>query len=242
MTQQRTEPADDTERLVFSEPEGDLPEHYAAIGRLIMGFSKIEHAINRVLRTMLNLPSEAARAITGEMRAGDLMSALTRVLDARDRDKIISEAAKAGRRMGPEELKDALTKESLKKNTNPTRENMDHLFDEIRRLKSVRDHIAHRRFYVCQRQMAFTNSETARSLIQEEYDLYSIDELNDFARYAAHLTSRANLILNPEAVKHAVAQGVPFLEIPPRLQKERNRRGRDKAGQGRQRQQRSSPS
>jgi hypothetical protein len=35
---------------IFDEPKGDLPDHYASIGRLITGFSNIERALNEVIR------------------------------------------------------------------------------------------------------------------------------------------------------------------------------------------------
>jgi hypothetical protein len=98
------------ETTVFEEPEGDLPEHYAAIGRLVTGFSRIEHALNGVVRTLLGLPEELARAMTGEMRAGDLMATIKRILEAQDRDKIIATSERS-RWPSPEALREAIAKQ-----------------------------------------------------------------------------------------------------------------------------------
>jgi hypothetical protein len=65
---------------IFSEPSGDLPDHYASIGRLITGFSNIERALNEVIRAVIGqearagLTEQMSRALVGEMRASDLMA------------------------------------------------------------------------------------------------------------------------------------------------------------------------
>jgi hypothetical protein len=37
---------------IYDKPKGDLPDHYASIGRLITGFSNIERALNEELRLL----------------------------------------------------------------------------------------------------------------------------------------------------------------------------------------------
>jgi hypothetical protein len=226
--------------VVFEEPDGDLPEHYAAIGRLITSFSTIEHALNQVLRTLLGLSEEVGRAVIGEMRAGDLMAALTRVLEARARDEIIAQSEK-GARISPEALRKAIANREAEHATNPIRVAMRQLFDEIRRLKIIRDDIAHRRFYVGGREMVFTNADTARSLLTTQYNSYSIEDLNDLTIYAKRLAARSHLLLNPAAVNDVIARGVPLLEIPVQLRKADNHQAEGTVRRERRRQRRSSP-
>jgi hypothetical protein len=111
---------------IYQVPEGDLPEHYAAIGRLTTSFSAIEWRLNRVLRALLDVQEEVARAVSGEMRAGDLSRAIARVINAR-------------------RLADLIDKKS---SPLPRREIYKPLFNEINALKSIRDDIAHRRFFL----------------------------------------------------------------------------------------------
>ena len=66
-------------REPFKFPVGPLPDHYAAIGRLITSFSMIEGRLNEIMRGFLGLPDEIGRLVTGEMRTDDLMSALRRL-------------------------------------------------------------------------------------------------------------------------------------------------------------------
>src|SRR4051794_36290094 len=106
---------------VFAEPANDLPEHYASIGRLITAFSKIERALNEVIRSVIGqhagagLSEQMSRALTGEMRAGDLVAQLRRLLDARERDAAVNGTPRP-----------------------PRPEAMDPLFGEIQTLKDVR--------------------------------------------------------------------------------------------------------
>ena len=70
-------------REPFKFPVGPLPDHYAAIGRLITSFSMIEGRLNEIMRGFLGLPDEIGRLVTGEMRTDDLMSALRRIAKAK---------------------------------------------------------------------------------------------------------------------------------------------------------------
>jgi hypothetical protein len=182
----------------FVTPKEDLPEHYAAVGRVIIGFSNIERALNETLRFIINVSEEVSRAVTGEMRAVDLISAIRRVVRARERDAIISGAAKP-----------------------PNPPAMEPLFVEIHNLKLVRDHIAHHRFFVFEREMIFTNTDTARSSIDAQFNHYTVDDLNEMAAYAERLVKRVYR-LRPALFLHNAASGMTrdrsLLEIPVRLQ------------------------
>jgi len=183
-------------REIFDEAKGELPEHHASIGRLITAFSNIERALNAVLRTVVGLPEEMGRAVTGEMRAADLIAALRRVVNAREIDAI------AARRPIP-----------------PKPDAMEPLFKEIANLKVVRDHIAHHRFFVREREMIFTNAETARSSIAAQFNRYSIDELNEMSEYAGRLAERIYLLRGVLMLDTArMTRDPALLEIPARLQ------------------------
>jgi hypothetical protein len=197
---------------IFDEPTGDLPEHYAAIGRLITSFSNIERALNDVLRTVVNLSQEMGRAVTGEMRAADLIAALRRVVKARELDAITAQ-----------------------REVPPNPDAMDPLFTEIGNLKVIRDHIAHHRFLVRERELLFINMDTARNTTAVQFNRYSVEELNEMAEYAGRLASRVYLLRGALMLETAVARMTrdpTLLEIPARL------RSKDRGPKARQQQSR----
>jgi hypothetical protein len=188
---------------IFDEAKGELPEHYASIGRLITALSNIERALNAVLRSVIGqhvgagLSEEMSRALTGEMRAGELITHLRRLLEARERDAAIAGAARP-----------------------PKPDAMEPLFKEIQDLKLVRDRVAHHRFFVRERAMIFTNADTARSTPAAQFNLYSVEELNEMAEYAGRLTARLYLLrgaLFLDSAGAAMTRDPALLEIPARL-------------------------
>lgn len=210
----------------FSTPEGELPEHYAAIGRLIVCFAGIERALVEILREIIGVSYETAHALTGEMRARDAIQMFVRVLDARRRDALIANP-ETGSPITIEEL--AALLENLQrgdplpqlkeKAQPPNRAVMRQLFNEIERLNKVRDDIAHRHMLVRGREMSFSNARTARTPERLSFTRYSIDDLNDMARYAEKLTERVDLLLQPpSALEEEVRRDPTLLEIPAQLQ------------------------
>jgi hypothetical protein len=211
---------------IFDEPKGDLPDHYASIGRLVTGFSNIERALNEVIRAVIGqhagagLTEQMSRALVGEMRAGELMATLKRVLEARERDAAKGGAAKP-----------------------PKPDAMEPLFREIGELKLVRDRIAHHRFFVLDRRMLFTNADTARSQPAAQANMYCVEELNEMAGYARRLTDRVYLLraaLFLDSATAAMTRDPALLEIPARLRIADSSDGQGKVRPKRQRRPRSS--
>jgi hypothetical protein len=75
---------------------------------------------------------------------------------------------------------------------------LDELHQDIRAFKDIRDNLAHRVWAVRNEEMCFTNYYTGRRMDVADFEIYTIAELNELARYAPHLSERA-LKLFPEA-------------------------------------------
>jgi hypothetical protein len=210
---------------IFVPPEGELPEHYAAIGRLIIRFADIERALAASLRELVGATHEVGNALLGEMRAKDAIRMFVRVLDARRRDEMIA-SPDTGIPFTMEELPVLLAsirKGDLPPNLGtkarlPSRVARQTLFVEIERLNDVRDDIAHRQMFVHGREMTFSNLQTARTPDRAHAEIYSIDDLNDMSSYAEKLAKRVRLLLHPpSAVEAELARDPTLLEIPARL-------------------------
>jgi hypothetical protein len=112
---------------------------------------------------------------------------------------------------------------------------MDPLFTEIGNLKVIRDHIAHHRFLVRERELLFINMDTARNTTAVQFNRYSVEELNEMAEYAGRLASRVYLLRGALMLETAVARMTrdpTLLEIPARL------RSKDRGPKARQQQSR----
>jgi hypothetical protein len=229
---------------VFIAPRGKLPHHYAAIGRLIVGFSAIERSLAEALREIIGVPEETGRALTGEMHAGDTIKTFVRVLDARRRDEIITNPER-GVPITAEQL--AAISEAIRSGRSlpefvrsdgrpPNRSTMRQLFSEIERLNKVRDDVAHRHMLVRRREMSFSNWRTFRTPNRLSFNTYSIEELNEMADYAANLVKRVSLLLQPpSALQRELTRNPTLLEIPSRL------RPPDKSRETRQERRRQQP-
>jgi hypothetical protein len=90
---------------------------------------------------------------------------------------------------------------------------LDDLQQNIKAMKDIRDHAAHRIWAVAERQMAFTNHHLSRFEQSAEVDIYTIEELNDVARYAPYLSERA-LELFPDAIARIPGDKLPSREKP----------------------------
>jgi hypothetical protein len=76
---------------------------------------------------------------------------------------------------------------------------LDILHQDINRLKEIRDDLAHKVWAVRGNEMSFSNAHVSRYLREADFEIYTIDELNELARYAPHLSERA-LNIFPGAV------------------------------------------
>ena len=195
------------ETETFEEPKSDLIEHYASIGRLITSFSNIERQLSIQLRELIGITELTGRALTGEMRATDACSTIRRILTAQWQDLMLGQRTTI-----------VISHESKV---------MDQLFIEISTLKEIRDLVAHQRFFVKENRMAFTNYDTARTLAATKMQFYSVDDLNEFAKYADRLAKRTSLLRLPYLPEAAEPS---LLEIPAQLRpKDRKRdRGKDR--------------
>lgn len=93
---------------------------------------------------------------------------------------------------------------------------LDQLAQDIQALRDIRDYVAHRIWAVNGRQMAFTNYHHARFVESADVAIYTIDELNELARYAPYLSERA-LDLFPETITRAGDYKLPLRDKPARL-------------------------
>ncbi len=88
---------------------------------------------------------------------------------------------------------------------------LEELHRQIIALKSIRDNVAHKIWAVRGEEMSFSNAHVSRFEDSAEFDVYTVAELNELARYAPHLSERA-LDLFP----NTIARGgrLPSREIP----------------------------
>jgi hypothetical protein len=141
----------------FLEPDNDMPDHFAAVGRVVTAFNGIDVILNIILRAQLGVETKIGRAVIGGMRTGDMLSAIRRLAKAQGKDGAwLAEY------------------ERVRK--------------DIQTFKDIRDDVAHKIWAVADRQMRFSNSYVARDDDGIETEIYSIDDLNALARYAARLS------------------------------------------------------
>ncbi len=93
---------------------------------------------------------------------------------------------------------------------------LEELFRQINALKLVRDDVAHRVWAVRGREMSFSTAHVSRREDSAEFAIYTIDELNELARYAPALSMRA-LDLFPDTMFRAGQPPSP--PMPERLRK-----------------------
>ena len=71
---------------------------------------------------------------------------------------------------------------------------LDELHQDIRALKDIRDDLAHKVWAVRNDEMSFTNYYVSRRVDVADFEIYTIAELNELARYAPHLSERALIL------------------------------------------------
>jgi hypothetical protein len=102
---------------------------------------------------------------------------------------------------------------------------LDQLQQDIQTLRDVRDHAAHRIWAANGRVIAFSNYHHARKVESADVAFYTIDELNELARYAPYLSERA-MDLFPEAVLRVEGDRLPPRDIPARLRNRDQNQGK----------------
>ena len=93
---------------------------------------------------------------------------------------------------------------------------LEALHQDINGLKDIRDDLAHKVWAVRGNEMSFSNAHVSRYLHEADFEIYTIDELNELARYAPHLSERA-LNIFPGAVSRAGDYKFVPKENPARL-------------------------
>jgi hypothetical protein len=116
---------------------------------------------------------------------------------------------------------------------------LEELHRQIGVFKDVRDNTAHKIWAVRGREMSFSNAHVSRFQDSAEFAVYTIEELNELARYAPYLSERA-LDFFPKTV--ARGGRLPSREIPLRLRPTDQSRGKGRRdAQSPKRQHRASP-
>jgi hypothetical protein len=105
-------------------------------------------------------------------------------------------------------------------------EQFEDLRSDIQSLKNIRDDVAHKIWAVNERQMQFSNSYVAREDELIERTVYTVEEINELACYAPHLSERA-LDLFPGTVSPPIGK-LPSRDKPARLQSQDQNRGKSR--------------
>ena len=112
---------------------------------------------------------------------------------------------------------------------------LEEVHQDINALKDIRDDAAHKVWEVNGQQMAFTNVFVARTEESQEVTLYSVEELNELARYAPHLSERC-LQLFPDCLTLERSYKFSSREKPARLRTQDQNQGKSqRSAQARER-------